>query len=313
MALSKQHAWQLLKWATLVLIVAMVGWAFFKALSDLQRHELHWEPAWLIVSGVLYLVGIGPSALYWWWLLRSLGQPISLGSAVRAYYIGHLGKYVPGKAMVIVLRTALVRRPNVRTGVVALTVAYEGLTMMASGAVTAIVLVAFTVGDPWDYALRVLVLLPAIVLTVPAVFNPLVQRVANRFRGTDAGPLPPFRTTTLLVGLALNGVGWVVLGGSLWAAVAAVSEYDLALRTLAECTAFISIAAVVGFYTPAPGGLGAREGVLLLLLTPAIGNGPAGLVALLLRLAWIVSEVVVSMALYPLGWAVREMTNPSND
>jgi uncharacterized membrane protein YbhN (UPF0104 family) len=97
----------------------------------------------------------------------------------------------------------------------------------------------------------------------------------------------------------------LVMGLSLWCAVAAVAEYPFNWRSVAECTAYISIATVVGFYTPAPGGLGAREGVLLLLLAPQIGDGPAGLVALLLRLAWIVSEVVVSAILYPLPWIAK--------
>ncbi len=310
--MSKQQAWLLLKWLTVVLIVAMVGFAFVKALADLERHELHWEPAWLAAAGGLYLVGIGFSAIYWWWLLRSLEQPIGLWAAVRAYYLGHLGKYVPGKALVIIMRTALVRGPGVRSGVAALSVAYEGMTMMASGALVAIALIGFTVADPWQSALEVAVMLPAILLTVPAIFNPLVRKVANRFRGADAEPLPRFRTTTLLVGLGLNAAGWVVLGVSLWMAVAAVTEHDFGWRALAECTAFVSMATVVGFYTPAPGGLGAREGVLLLLLTPVIGDGPAGLAALLLRLAWIAAEVGISMVLYPAPSLALRFTRSQN-
>ena len=37
---------------------------------------------------------------------------------VRAYYIGHLGKYVPGKALVVVMRVALVVPAGVRIGII---------------------------------------------------------------------------------------------------------------------------------------------------------------------------------------------------
>ena len=49
--------------------------------------------------------------------LRVLGQSVSLPLALRAYYIGQLGKYVPGKALVVILRAGLVRGPGSRYGV----------------------------------------------------------------------------------------------------------------------------------------------------------------------------------------------------
>ena len=62
-------------------------------------------PGWLAASGaVLYLLGAA--------VRRSSGTACCgpwgrrwLAETLRAYYIGHLGKYVPGKAMVVILRT----------------------------------------------------------------------------------------------------------------------------------------------------------------------------------------------------------------
>ncbi len=55
-------------------------------------------------------------------------------NTLRAYYIGHLGKYVPGKAMVVILRTVMVRGHRVDAAVAAVSVFFETLTMMAVGA-----------------------------------------------------------------------------------------------------------------------------------------------------------------------------------
>ena len=47
-------------------------------------------------SGALSLAAMFPSVLFWRRVLRVLGQNVGLLKAARAYYIGHLGKYVPG-------------------------------------------------------------------------------------------------------------------------------------------------------------------------------------------------------------------------
>src|SRR5262245_35219306 len=100
-------------------ILALVLWGgsrtITSALDDLRQHNwglAQLRPGWVILSGVLYLASQLPAGLFWHSVLRSLGQRVTSGRALRAYYIGHLGKYVPGKAMVVVLRAALVGRPH---------------------------------------------------------------------------------------------------------------------------------------------------------------------------------------------------------
>src|SRR5438067_562497 len=88
-----------LKFLLAVAIIVAVGRRFA---LDLQGHSelfsLSLRPGWLIGGGLLYLLALGCSAFYWHRLLRRLGQtPTALGT-IRAYYVGQLGKYLPGKA-----------------------------------------------------------------------------------------------------------------------------------------------------------------------------------------------------------------------
>src|SRR5205085_1598789 len=108
---------------------------------DLWKRPLH--PGWLILSGILYIVGLGFSAVYWRRLLHVLGQRLPLWTAFRAYYLGHMGKYLPGKAWALFLRAGLARAAGVRTGLAVMTSFYEVLTTMAAGAVLAAVLFGF--------------------------------------------------------------------------------------------------------------------------------------------------------------------------
>jgi uncharacterized membrane protein YbhN (UPF0104 family) len=135
------------------LVKALLGLAILVAVGrrfalDLQRPEL-WErplrPGWLVLSGALYLLGMGLWAGYWRRLLGHLGARPPLGRALRAYYLGQLGKYLPGKAWAVLLRGELARGPaqpggEVGLGLALLTAFYEVLTTMTSGALVAAVL-----------------------------------------------------------------------------------------------------------------------------------------------------------------------------
>ncbi len=100
-------------------IVAIVVWFIRRfavdAFDDLSKHRFHVDFLWLAASGGFYLVGSLFCGLFWHCTLRALGQNVGLLVALRAFFIGHLGKYVPGKAMVIVLRASLIRGPGVES------------------------------------------------------------------------------------------------------------------------------------------------------------------------------------------------------
>ncbi|MEX0714010.1 MAG: hypothetical protein WD278_16855, partial [Pirellulales bacterium] len=123
------------RWAVLLakcLVLVLVVWGVHRtaigAWSDLEQQGFdaaRLDAAWLVAAAGLYLAGLFPSALFWHQVLWRLGQRPSLGEAVRAYYIGHLGKYVPGKALVIILRAGLIRGTRVNTALAAVSVFYE--------------------------------------------------------------------------------------------------------------------------------------------------------------------------------------------
>ena len=86
------------------------------ALAGQGEYSWDFDPGWLGLAGVLYLLGLLPAGLFWHRVLLVLGQDARLGETLRAYYIGHLGKYVPGKAMVVVIRAGLIRSHRVHDG-----------------------------------------------------------------------------------------------------------------------------------------------------------------------------------------------------
>jgi hypothetical protein len=133
--------WPLVKALLGLAIVVIIGRRFY---LDLRDHPELWRqpfrPGWLVLAGALYLLGLASSALCWHRLLRGLGQRPPFLVTLRAYYIGHMGKYLPGKAWAVFLRASLVRGPHTTPVLAAATGFYEVFVTMSAGVLVAAVL-----------------------------------------------------------------------------------------------------------------------------------------------------------------------------
>jgi uncharacterized membrane protein YbhN (UPF0104 family) len=129
--------WPVAKLLLGVAILIAIGRRFAEDLQEPGLWQRDFRPGWMALSGLLYLLALGCSAFYWQRLLRGFGQRPSPREVVRSYFVGQLGKYLPGKAMALVMRAALVRGPRVSGGLAGLTAFYEVLTTMAAGALLA--------------------------------------------------------------------------------------------------------------------------------------------------------------------------------
>jgi len=305
-----------LKLALKLVIVLVLVWAVRRTLVEaweqLGEHPWRVLPAWLVASGCLYLAGLLPAGLFWHRVLVTLGQDAYRGETLRAYYIGHLGKYVPGKAMVVVLRAGLIRGHRVQTGVAAVSVFFETLTMMASGAfwAAAILAVWFRTHPPLLF-LSIGLMVVAGLPTLPPVFRRLVRLAGvGRSDPAVAERLDRLGYGTLLLGWVANTLAWVLLGLSFWAVLEAMEIPHLApLLDVPRYTASVALAMVAGFLSLIPGGAVVRELILTALMVPCFTlrapEVPAEVAALvsavLLRLVWLVSDLVISGILYFAG------------
>jgi glycosyltransferase 2 family protein len=306
---------RILIWLVKLAILAIVVWGGHRtiatALTDLNKHgwqfhQLH--VGWAVVCGLLYLASQFPCGWFWHGVLNGFGQRVDFFTALRAYYIGHLGKYVPGKAMVVVIRAGLIRGPHSKAVMAVVAVLYETLTTMACGAAVAAVLLIAMWHESIELiaasiGLAVVVGLP----TLPPAFSRLLRltRVARTEPNLTAEPIH-LPTRLLVRGWVTIAVGWFFGGASLWAALRAIGiENAEFLPHLPICTAVTALAVVLGFVSMLPAGVGVRDIALMQLLAPRLeelspGNGDtSALVAVVvLRLIWLIAEVSLSALLY---------------
>jgi uncharacterized membrane protein YbhN (UPF0104 family) len=338
---QRRLLWRGLKWMLTLAILAGVGWQFVRILGapelDIWDQVRHARLGWLLASGGLYVLGLGFPALYWARLQHHLGQRLPGPVAVaRAYYVSHLGKYLPGKAWALVLRATLIAGPGVRGGVAGMAAFYEVLTTMTGGALFAAILSLCLMPDRgtspnWStikalFTLQLddtsaldrrllataalLVAVPVALPIVPPIFNRLVHHLTLPFRQEDS-VLPRVRFAYLAEGLALSIGTWLLLGASMMAVFQGVlpEPPDWSLISWGRQAALFGVGYVASFLIfVVPGSVGVREYSLTLFLVPEIvattsltgadARATVAISVMILRLIWTLAEVLVSAALY---------------
>lgn len=281
------------------------------------------SPSGLLLASVLYALGMLPAAFFWRRCLVALGQVTESGArpgidVLWAYAYGNLGKYFPGKAMVIVLRLGALAKYGIQRTATSVTIFMETLTMMSvGGALAAICLIVLDID--WRLTLLAVGLLVATFIpTAPPVLRYLLPRLQ---RGVDAETL---RTWTdrislrlLVEGWALLTLTWLAFGLSLLVVLKSLpstafgdsSWSVILLSSLGAC----ALAVVLGFVSLIPGGAGVREAVLSAVLTPVVGPVVALCAALWVRVVWLATELflVGLLAVFRL-WADRKQAASSN-
>lgn len=313
MAGPRARLWLVVKTLLAAAILVAVGIQFARILRQpaLNPYPFDLRVGYLIPAGVLYLLAHCCWGSFWVRLLRSQGVNVSLILGLRAYFVSQYGKYIPGKVWVVGIRVAMLGGDGRTKLAVGVTATYETLTSMAAGALLAAALLPQLGVLPPEISPNVgwvigLALLPLAL----AVLNQLAARRVARQRGPDGQKLPSPPLGLMAQGMVHGVAGWALLGACVSLGVAAVAPGDPGWQPTEHYLADVgamAVAYVSGFFVlVAPGGLGVRELLLQATLGPrfAAEQGPevaAGLavvIALVLRFAWTLAEVMAAVGLY---------------
>jgi glycosyltransferase 2 family protein len=307
---------RLVKYLITVVVVAAVAFAARGSIQAWHQQSLANRITladvrydWLAVSALTYAASLVPASLVLRRALAALHQPVELPLVVAAQLVGHLGKYVPGKAMVIVLRASILSRGQIKVSLKlsALAVIIETLNLIAVGATLALLLVVILDTPAWIRWTSGLMAVGAVVGTWPPV---LAFFLSRRLRLRSSGVQLPNRSAPLPLNWTYDDliaswfwctVSWVFTGLSMTAVVLALApmQLDQSLVSLTLiCSAAAMLAFVAGFASLLPGGAGVREMVLATLLAPVIGPGLSLLAAIVARLVQVGVESIIAGAIW---------------
>ncbi|HVF05128.1 MAG TPA: lysylphosphatidylglycerol synthase domain-containing protein, partial [Frankiaceae bacterium] len=215
----------------------MVFLAFLAGAVARQRDDIREAAQTLSVWTVLLsfvpaLLAIFCSMLSWRAVLADLGSPLPTRVALRIFFIGQLGKYVPGTVWPLLVQMELGRDhkvPRSRT-------AAAGVVAVALGLTSALVVVALTLpflGDGGKYVGALAVLPFAVVGLHPRVLTPVMNRGLRLIRRQ---PLDrPLTARGILRGVGWAGACWLLIGAHVWVLARGLGADESGLRLYAIC------------------------------------------------------------------------------
>lgn len=323
-ALQSNLAIRVLKWALFLLVLGFVGWKGWELWvnSDVPVERI--RLGWLVAAGGCYIIGWLPCAWMWQRLLQQHDSPVSFLKMLPAHYCGHLGKYVPGKAMVLVIRAAMVKPLGVKPPIAVLTATYETLASMAVGALGVVLLLPVLwspVANPDAPSetttesqgviagmIEPIIQRPVLFSTLAVAITLAILPFTSRTMTAVAKKITKSDTTTvemplklLVASVVILGIGWWIHGLSLACVMIAVGADESVLLRLPVWTLAVTAGVVMGFIALiAPGGLGIREAFITAIIQqlPDVSDSQAIAAAILLRIVWFTTEVIIASALY---------------
>ncbi|MDT8368843.1 MAG: lysylphosphatidylglycerol synthase domain-containing protein [Longimicrobiales bacterium] len=255
------------------------------------------DPLLLAAALPLAIAGMGLVGLLWGRGLALLGRPVHTGPLLRWYFVGQLGKYLPGGVWPVIGRAELavggaVDRPQAY-GSVTLSIV---LTYLAAGLTFALLLPLHPGGiDPLAVLLAVGgVALVALLLRTMA--GGRAREALMRRIGGDVPTAFDVPTGRRVIPLLLAHLPvWVLVGTAQWVvAVALASGVGLPTPAYLPLLGATALSWLAGFLAiPVPGGIGVREAVFV---GAATGLPPelAAATAFLSRLVFIAADLTAA-------------------
>ncbi len=272
-----------------LLAVAGVGFVASKISSkwpEVRDRLEHVSAGWLGLGLALAVLGMVAIALAWRPVLIALGAPaVSRATVVRWYFVGEIGKYVPGGIWTVVGRAELSRRGGLPRSAAYGSVALSLLLLeLGAACVAAVALPLGGVAHHSGAAWLVVLLLPVgLAVLHPKVLGASLKGIAKVTHREVSLTIPPFATMLRL--LAGYVPAWLFIGTGTWAITRSLDPH----APFGTVFAAAIVSWIVGFLlVPVPGGVGVREGAFTALVV--LPGGVAAASALLARVAFMLVD-----------------------
>ena len=278
------------KWALFALVAFFVGRVIVRRLCAISWAELAFAPHFMACAVVMLFGSLAMQAVVWRCLLHSASCPLNWRKAF-SLWLPQMGKYVPGKAATVLGAFWLLGRYGVPKRVA------TGIVLIRTGIVVTVGLLIAAPLTLWEPVRSILpqawlwcslLVAAGAVLLHPKVFVRVENFFLRKLGRQTIQSVPGLHHYAAPVLAA--GAQWALAGGSLWFLTRSLSPMPLAhLPLLMSASAMAITFGFLAFFAPA--GLGVREGIYLVILTPLTGQGTAAVVVVAARAVQILVEL----------------------
>ena len=282
----------------LVFLAGAVGLSVYAVATrwgEVSRHlqQIGWGRVALCVP--LMLAGLFCGMRAWRAVLSGLGSPLPARASARVYFLGQLGKYVPGAVWPVLAQMELGRDHDVprRRSAGALLIAI--VVSLATGLVITGLTVPFVDSHRHPALWWLLVPVPLLAaLLNPRVLWACLRRIPVARVSAALPPVLPGRAMAAAVAWA--AAGWLFYGLHVAILAAAFHAHSAATIVIAATGGYALAwaAGLIAFVLPA--GAGARDVTLVLALSGVVATNPAIAVAVVSRAVTTVCDLALAAA-----------------
>lgn len=285
-----------------LIVTALFAWYVVRSLRghDLSAYATPRAALGIVLAAILWSCGAPLLALAWRGLLAGLGIQRPWRELFGITGITQFAKYVPGNVAQYIGRVGMSLARGIPARPLAVTLILETLLVIAAAVVMGVgtgALSEIGLQAVRHHGAQLAVIAALVVLAIVGLFAfrriapRLLRRFAPRYAPALDGTLLPSQGSlaqafmlycAMYVGM---GIGLILLSHFLLPD--APHDHWLLIAVFA-------LAWVIGFVTPgAPGGLGVREGLMLLMLAPVYSTASAGILVIALRIATTLGDVLI--------------------
>jgi glycosyltransferase 2 family protein len=288
-----------LLWLLQGVLAVVVGAYFFRAISR------HWDEyraldfpirirvGWVLVAASVVLVTYVLLIAAWRLVLIGWGERLPFARAVRVWTLSNMGRYLPGKVWSVAGLAVLAQRE----GVAGWSAVGAAIAMQAVAVGSGMAVAAGTVPGALSTA-RLGVAAGIAVATVAALASTRAMGLLARLSGR--GKLRAIPLGSVAVASAVMIVAWAGYGFAFWCL--ARGTLGATSLTAPHATGVFAAGYLVGLVMIfSPGGVGAREAVLIPMLTPSLGPGGALVLTLASRILLTLMEALAALLGLALG------------
>jgi uncharacterized membrane protein YbhN (UPF0104 family) len=269
--------------------VAFLGYRIYTNWAGIRAYPWHVNPLLLAASLAAHVAVLVSGTFVWSRVVACFDHPpVPARDLLRVWALSNLARYIPGSVFQFVAAAHLAgQRGLSRVLLLASLAVHVGMTLVAAAVLGVATLPLSSLGVQAPPRWMVWLLPLSVVFVHPAVLNGalrLLSRVTRRpalvWRGSWAAGIGL---------LALDVASWIVYGLAFWLFLRSLAA--LPASTIGPVIGVNAFSFIAGYVTPAPGGIGPREAMMTLLLTPFYPAGVAAAVATLARLWSIAAEL----------------------
>ncbi|MFD0666062.1 lysylphosphatidylglycerol synthase domain-containing protein [Thermocatellispora tengchongensis] len=252
--------------------------------------RLSWRA--LALSVVAVVGALFGGMLTWRALLADLGSPLPVRQAAKVFFVGQLGKYIPGTVWPVLAQMEMGRDLGVPRSRSAAAFFLTMPVQLGSGLlVAAATLLAAGPGSIAPYAWALLLVPLLAVLLEPRVINAVIGFGLRRLRREPLERALTRKGMLAALGWALTG--WIAYGLHLAAIIAELGSSVEALRLVAFSVGAFALSWCLGIMTVVvPAGAGVREVAMVAVLSPVLDQGAAIAAALCSRIVIIAGDLL---------------------